>query len=82
MIRISSAATHPKDDAMDDQTISRFWDNYLEKLNSDGVKPAVLHWHVHHREQYINVCLDRCLATHRAQDIECDLQDKGRNVRR
>jgi integron integrase len=65
---------------MDDQIITRFWDNYLEKLNTYGVKSAVLRCHVQHAEQYIKAFPDRRLATHTAQNIEQYLQDKGRNA--
>ena len=66
---------------MDDQTVARFWDNYLEKLETYRVKPAVLRWHVQHVEHYIKAFPDRRLATHTAQDIEQYLQGKGRNAR-
>jgi hypothetical protein len=66
---------------MIDQTIARFWDIYLEKLNSYGDKPVVLRWHVQHAEHYIKAFPDRRLGTHTAQDIEQYLQGKGRNAR-
>ena len=31
---------------MHDQTIVRFWEDYLEKLESYGVKPEGRHWHL------------------------------------
>ena len=66
---------------MDDQAIARFWENYLEKLESYGVKSAVLRGHVLYAEQYIKAIPGRRLAAHTAQDIEQYLQDKGRNAR-
>ena len=66
---------------MDDQIITRFWDNYREKLETYGVKPAVWRWPVQQAEHYINAFPDRRLATHTAQDIEHFLQGKGRNAR-
>jgi hypothetical protein len=52
----------------------------LEKLNSYGVKPVVLRWHVQHAEHDIKAFPDRRLGTHTAQDMEQYLQDKGRNA--
>jgi integron integrase len=65
---------------MDDQTIPRFWDKYIEQLKSYGVRPKSLRWHVRHAEQYIQAHKQRRLRTHSAADIEQYLQDKGRNI--
>lgn len=65
---------------MDDLTVSRFWDNYIERLKSYGIKPKLLRWHVRHAEQYIKAHPGRRLATHGPADVERYLQDKGRNA--
>ena len=66
---------------MDDLTVPRFWDKYIEQLKSYGVPPKSLRWHVRHAEQYIQAHNPRRLRTHTVADIEQYLQDKGRNIR-
>ena len=61
---------------MDDQTVSRFWNNYIAKLISYGVKPKVLQWHVRHAEQYIKSLDGRHLHAQSAPDLDRYLQDK------
>ena len=65
---------------MTDQTISRFWDNYTDKLKTYGAKPEALRWYVRHAESYIKSIPDRRLAQHTVQDVEQYLQDKGRKT--
>ncbi len=64
---------------MTQDTISRFWDNFIEKTKTYGLKPATLRWHVKHAEAYIRAHSDRRLAEHTAQDVTAYLQEKGRN---
>ena len=65
---------------MDDHFISRFWEKYIVKLKTYGIKPNMVHWHVNHVAQYIHAFPDRRLATHTVQDVEHYLQDKGRKA--
>ena len=65
---------------MDNCFISRFWENYIVKLNTYGVKPKGARWYVRHAEQYLRTFPDWCLATHTVQDVEQYLQDKGRKA--
>jgi integron integrase len=65
---------------MDDLTITRFWDKYIEQLNRYGIKPKMLRWHVRHAEQYIQAHPQRRLAAHTVADVEQYLQEKGRSV--
>ena len=65
---------------MDNRFISRFWENYIVKLNTYGVKPKGARWYVRHAEQYLRTFPDRRLATHTVQDVEQYLQDKGRKA--
>lgn len=66
---------------MDDQNVPRFWDNYIAKLISYGVKPKTVQWHVRYAEQYIKSLGGRRLNTQSAQDIDRFLQDQGRDPR-
>ena len=65
---------------MDDRLISRFWDKYIEKLKTYGIKPYLVRWHVNHVAQYIRTFPDRRLATHTVQDLQNYLHDKGRKA--
>lgn len=65
---------------MDDQAVTRFWDNYIEQLKRYGIAPKLLRWHVRHAEQYIQAHPRHRLAAHSAVDVERFLQEKGRNV--
>ena len=65
---------------MDNRFISRFWENYIAKLKTYGIKPKGARWYVRHAEQYIRTFPDRRLATHTVQDVEQYLQDKGRKA--
>ena len=66
---------------MDDQTVSRFWDNYIAKLIRYGVKPKGVRWHVRYAEQYIKSLGGRRLNAQSAQDLDRFLQAKGRDPR-
>ncbi len=64
---------------MDDQAISRFWDDFIEKLGAYQVKPDVVRWYVRHAEQYIKAHSEHRLTTHTPQNVEQYLKIKGRN---
>ena len=49
---------------IDDQAISRFWDNFIEKLGAYQVKPDVVRWYEHHAERYIKAYFEYRLTTH------------------
>ena len=38
---------------MDDQSVSRFWDNYVNKLKCYDANPDARRWYVQHVRQYI-----------------------------
>ena len=44
---------------MDDQSVSRFWDNFISKLKGYGVKPKLVRWSVRHAEQFIKALRGR-----------------------
>lgn len=64
---------------MNENSISRFWDNFIEKTKTYGVKPATVRWHVRRAEEYIKAHSERRLAEHTVQEITAYLQEKGRN---
>lgn len=64
---------------MKQDTISRFWDNYIEKTKTYGLKPATVRWHVKRAEEYIKAHPEQRLAEHTDQEITAYLQEKGRN---
>lgn len=65
---------------MEDQSVTRFWDNFIEKLRAYQVKPDVARWYVRHAELYIKAYPERRLAIHSPQNVEQYLKDKGRNI--
>ena len=66
---------------MDNPSVSRFWDNYIEKTIAYNIKPKVARWYVRHAEQYIKAYPNRRLGSHTPREIEQYLRDKGRNPR-
>jgi integron integrase len=64
---------------MKQDSISRFWDNFVEKTKTYGLKPATVRWHVKRAEEYIKAHPERRLAEHTVQEITAYLQVKGRN---
>jgi len=62
---------------MTDQSVSRFWDNFIYKTKRYGVKPDSARWYVRHAEAYIKTKPDVRLAEHSAHDVEHYLQMKG-----
>lgn len=64
---------------MDHPSVSRFWDNYIEKTKAYNIKSKVARWYVRHAEAYIKAHPGRRLVTHSATDIEQYLREKGRS---
>lgn len=64
---------------MTDQTVSRFWDNFIAKSTRYSVKPAEVRWYVRHAEQYIKAHSNIKLVQHNALTVETYLKNKGRN---
>ena len=64
---------------MTDQSVSRFWDKYINKTRAYGVKSAPARWHVRHAELYIKAHSEKRLVQHTQQDVEHYLREKGRN---
>ena len=62
---------------MTDQSISRFWDNYIYKTKAYGIKRESARWYVRHAERYIKSRPNVRLAEHSAYDVENFLRAKG-----
>ena len=65
---------------MDEQSVTRFWNNYTNLLKRYGVKPTMLPWYVQHAKNYIAVHPGQRLATHSDADVEAYLQEIGRST--
>ncbi|MDZ7660848.1 integron integrase [Thiohalophilus sp.] len=65
---------------MDNPSVSRFWDNYIEKTKTYNIKPKVARWYVRHAEQYIKAHPNQRLGSHTPREVEEYLRDKGRNA--
>ena len=63
---------------MIDQSISRFWDKFISKTKSYGIKPDSARWYVREAEAYIKAHHRLRLADHSAAVVEKYLRDKGR----
>ena len=63
---------------MIDQSVSRFWDKFISKTKSYGIKHDSARWYVRHAEAYIKTHSERRLSTHSAEILDLYLKDKGR----
>lgn len=68
------------DDAkgLDQELVSRFWDNYINTLVDQEVKESVRRWYVKRVEQYIQHYPDERLRTHTAQHVVDFFTEIGR----
>lgn len=62
-----------------DDSISRFWDKYIDKTVGCGVPDTALRWYVKHVEAFIKSHSGRRLADLGAADITKYLEEIGRN---
>jgi hypothetical protein len=58
-------------------TVSRFWDKYIEKLITCGIKQRPHQWYIKHIEDYKKFHEGKRLRFHNALDIERYLIEKG-----
>jgi integron integrase len=66
---------------MNDEKVARFWDNYIDKTCSYGVKHEVCRWYVKRCEEYIKAHAPLRLAEHTPEVIHRYLEKLGRNTR-
>jgi len=64
---------------MADQSISRFWDIYIDKTKSYNIKPKACRWYVRDAEIYIKAYSNLRLSRHLPQHVDSYLKNKGRN---
>ncbi|MFW2440407.1 MAG: integron integrase [Arenicellales bacterium] len=64
---------------MNDLLVSRFWNKYIEKVQSSGIKPGIERWYVSHAETYINKHHHLKLINHTAKHVEAYINEAGRN---
>jgi len=65
---------------MDKEQITRFWDKYIEKTISYGVKPDASRWYVRRCEAYIKKHKSLRLAEHSSEVVHSYLENIGRNT--
>lgn len=63
---------------MQAESVTRFWDNFISKTKSYGVKPTAVRWYVRHAEEYIKTHPEHRLSDHTGREIEQYLRNKGR----
>ena len=53
-----------------DASVARFWDLFIEKSKSYGIRPAADIWHVRYAEQYIKAHPNERLATYTPAHVD------------
>jgi len=66
---------------MPDESVSRFWDKFIQKTKSYGAKDSAVKWYVRHAEGYIKAHVGVRLAEHTGDQVRAYLDEKGRNQR-
>ena len=66
---------------MKDQSVSRFWENFINISKRYKVKPTAVKWLVRDAESYINYYPDIKLVNHKADFVEKYLRDQSQNKR-
>ncbi len=65
---------------MNDQSVTRFWDNFIVKTKCYGAKLDAVRWYVRHAEAYIKAHQQVRLTRHTKHQVEQYLHDKGRST--
>lgn len=61
-------------------SVSRFWDRYIDSVHKQGVKPPVDRWYVRRSEQYITAFPNKKLVAHTQDDVTGYFTNLGRNT--
>ena len=61
---------------MTEQSVTRFWDKYIDKTKRYEIKDSAVRWHVRHAEAYIKAHSKIRLADHTEQHVERYLKAK------
>ena len=64
---------------MKDQTVTRFWDNFIYKTKSYNIKSTAVRWYVKYAEEFLKTHPHHRLCNHSPAKIEQYLRDKGRS---
>jgi len=66
---------------MTEESISRFWEKYIEKTSANRVSTAAGHWYVKHVERYLKAHENIRLVNHSVELLTSYLDDLGRKGR-
>jgi hypothetical protein len=58
----------------------RFWERFMERARTNGVKEMAIRWHVRRAETYLKAFPSQRLAQHRVDDVAGYLEQAGRRV--
>ena len=72
---VEAVSSHPTDGNND------FWDRYVARIQTQGVKPTIVRWYVIRAEHYLRTVTHQRLADHTPQDVIHYLEKLGRTVR-
>ena len=56
----------------------RFWERFMERARTNGVKEMAIRWHVRRAETYLKAFPSKRLAQHRVDDVAGYLEQAGR----
>ncbi|MFV1983795.1 MAG: integron integrase, partial [Thiohalomonadales bacterium] len=68
-----------RDIVMEDVSVSRFWDNYINKTITYGIRTDIVKYYVRHVELYIKAHPHYRLVNHSDKDLDSYLNLKSRN---
>jgi len=66
---------------MTDQNVSQFWDKFISKTKTYGIKQNTIRWYVRNAEYYIKAYPNKRLSLHSKDDLTNYLKEKGGNPR-
>jgi integron integrase len=72
---VEAVSSHPTDGNND------FWDRYVARIQTQGVKPTIVRWYVIRAEHYLRTVTHQRLADHTPQDVIHYLEKLGRTGR-
>lgn len=68
----------PRDRSSQSDAIARYWEKYIEFIQSQGVKHSTSRWYVIRAEQYIQSISDKSLQEHGPEDVVGYFEEQGR----
>ncbi len=64
---------------MDEYKNNKFWNKYIEQLNTRAIKETAQRWYIIHVEQYVKSVPDKKLIYHKAENVNQYFSEIGRN---